>query len=290
MKPHIFSFESMGTNWSVTIWDKTSPSTLSKIKKQIINAAQEFDQTYSRFIKNSFVCEIENKTGKIEVPPDFIHMLMLYGKLFYFSNGLVSPLIGQTISDLGYDKNYSLKRKDKIRKSPDFTKTIQILDQSHIMKNAPCLFDIGALGKGYFVDIISLFLYNQGFKKFLVNGSGDIFYQGKKEISCGLEDPRDPRKVIGKIEINTGSLCASGINKRTWENENHVINPKTNTSVTEIVAVWILSDSAAISDGLATALFLSPPENFKEEFKFEYLILNKDYKVKRSSGFNAELF
>ena len=37
-------------------------------------------------------------------------------------------------------------------------------------------------------------------------------------------------------------------------------------------------------------LFFTDPERYRKEFSFEYCILNKDYKVKRSTGFNAELF
>lgn len=285
-----FLFESMGTNLSVTIWDTISISKLTKLKNNVIKLANEFDQTYSRFIPNSFIRKIENKTGKIKVPTNFINMLFLYGKLFDYSNGLINPLIGHTISDLGYDESYSLVKKGTIRKTPHFSQTIKILDQTHILKNAYCLIDIGALGKGYFVDIISLFLFSRGISHFLVNGSGDIFYQGEKEISCGLEHPNDPKKVIGEIKITTGSLCASGINRRAWSEKNHIVNPKTHESVTDILAVWVLSSSAVIADALSTALFLTPPENFQEEFKFEYLILNREYKVKRSKGFNAKLY
>lgn len=290
MKPIEFSFTSMGTTWKITIWDNISNSKLTKLQKAITESAQTFDKTYSRFIKTSFVRKIEEKVGKIKVPPDFITMLALYNKLFDYSNNLINPLIGHTISDLGYDENYTLKKKKIVRSTPKLTDTIQIIDTTHIQKTAPCLFDFGAVGKGYFVDLISLFLYNVGITRFLVDGSGDIYYQGEKEISAGLEHPTDPKKVIGEIKIKTGALCASGINRRKWEEENHIINPISKVSVKEIIAVWVMSPSAAISDGLSTALFLVAPENFIEEFKFEYLILNKDFNVKRSKGFNAKLY
>lgn len=285
-----FSFLSMGTNWEVTIWDKIQSEKFQKIKQHIITSAEEFDRTYSRFIKNSLVRTMEQKTGIIEVPRDFNIMLSLYNKLYYDSQGKINPLIGHTISDLGYDESYSLTKKSQIRKIPKLDSAIQIIDETHIKKNIPFLLDFGALGKGHFIDLISLYLYTNNLTHFLVNGSGDMYYQGEKQITAGLEHPEDSKKIIGSIEITTGSLCASSTNRRKWGNTNHLIDATNILSETEILATWVYSDSCAISDGLATAFFFSPPENFLEDFKFEYLILNKDFKIKRSKGFNAVLY
>lgn len=290
MVQHDVVFESMGTNWKITIWDHISSHKLNVIKKQIIQMADEFDSAYSRFQKKSFVKKIENKIGKIKVSTDFINMLFLYTKLNQLSDGMINPLIGNTISDLGYDENYSLQKKSLIRKTPQLSNAIEIIDSTYIKKNLPCLFDFGALGKGYFVDLISFLLYQEKVKTFLVNGSGDIYYQGEKSITAGLEHPNDPKKVIGTLPLQNAALCASGINRRRWKEANHIINPVTHKSASEIIATWVIAESAALADGLATALFLCPPENFLKEFRFEYFILNKNYKVKRSSGFNAKLF
>lgn len=290
MNPYVISFESMGTFWNISIWDHISKQKLFFLKNEIIKAATEFDLTYSRFQAKSLVRKIENKTGKIKVPSDFISMLLIYGKLFHDTNGKINPLIGQTISDLGYDASYSLKKNPVIRKTPNLTHAITIVDNIHIEKNESCLFDFGAVGKGYFVDVISLFIFNQGVQKFLVDGSGDIYYQGNESITAGLEHPNDSKKVIGKIQITTGALCASAINRRSWNNTTHIIDPTSNTQSSNIIATWVLSDSASISDGIATALFLTDPKNLLEDFTFDYLILYKNFKIKRSKGFNATLF
>lgn len=290
MKSQKIIFDSMGTKWEITFWENVSSSKLSMLEKQIRKMADEFDSTYSRFKKDSFVWKIENKTGKIQVPFHFIQMLFLYMKLNQTSHGIINPLIGNSISDLGYDKTYSLKHKKTVRETPNLFDTIQILDQNYIKKTAPCLFDFGALGKGYFVDVVSAFLFQKKYNQFLVNGSGDIYYQGEEKITAGLEHPEESKKIVGTLSFKNKALCASGINRRKWENVNHIINPFTNTSQEEILATWVLSNSAAISDGIATALFFCPPENFLDDFQFEYLILNKEYKVKRSKGFNAKLF
>jgi thiamine biosynthesis lipoprotein len=133
-------------------------------------------------------------------------------------------------------------------------------------------------------------LAQRGLRRFLVNGSGDIRYVGTEPVLCGLEHPVDKTKVIGSLRIASGALCASGTDRRSWDGRNHVLDPITFTSPTEIVATWVLSDHAALSDALATCLFFVDPESLAQQFHFEYCILNRDMRVQYSSDFSAEWY
>lgn len=290
MVPSSFEYESMGTHWEVSIWDKVEKDRFLKIQKDIVLMSDVFDHTYSRFISASFVSQISTSTGIIKVPDDFIEMLKIYERFFKLSQKKINPLIGATLSDLGYDAEYSLKKKKIIHPTPNLLDTVIIKDQNHIEIKQLVIFDFGALGKGYFVDKVFEYLVEKGFKHILVNGSGDIHYQGEKPITVGLEHPLDTTKVIGTIQFQHGAMCSSGTNRRAWEGYHHIIDPQTLSSPNEILATWVLADSAALADGLATALFFVTPEEFFSHYKFEYLLLNKHMKVKRSPGFKAVLF
>jgi len=291
IEPFSFRYESMGTFWEVSIWDELPLEVGAEIQERIISETQSFDKTYSRFISSSFVMGLSDKTGVVCVPPDFVPMLRLYFSLFHLSGKKFTPLVGATLSDMGYDETYSFREKEQIHSVPDLDRVVKIIDDFHIELYAPTLFDFGALGKGYFVQKIAQLLSKENIQRFLVNGSGDISYGGNGiPIQAGLEHPHDPKKVIGTIELTNGSLCSSGNNRRSWGNHHHIIDPQSLSSETDIIATWVFANSAPVSDALATALFLSPPESFENHFDFEYLILNKDMKVKRSKGFNARLF
>ncbi len=291
MKPFSFSYESMGTEWSVSIWDSIDNQLFQSLQEEITSSSKEFDKTYSRFKDTSLVAQISNKTGIVSVPKDFVEMLRIYIKLYQLSDKKFTPLVGTVLEDLGYDKTYSLLEKGTVHPIIDLDKAVKIVDDTTVELYTPSLFDFGALGKGYFVEQIKSLLAMKGIKKILVNGSGDIFYQGNGDaISVGLEHPLDDKKVIGTIQMTEGSMCSSGSNRRSWGNYHHIIDPDSLTSTTEIIASWVIADSATISDALATALFLVPPDYFEKEFKFEYLLLNKDMKVKRSKGFTATIF
>lgn len=285
-----FRYESMGTHWEISIWDSVDDEKLKELEENIFAMSDVFDKTFSRFIKTSLVWKIANEgKGTYEVPEDFTKMLDMYFKLYEATGGKLNPLIGFTISDMGYDADYSLVPQEIIRMTPDLLDTVKIVDATHISVMQSVLFDFGALGKGYFVDKIASFLKEQGIRKFMVDGSGDIYYQGDEPISVGLEHPDDKTKVIGTTEMQTGAMCASGTTRRAWDKYHHVIDPDSNDSTKGIAATWVIADSAALADSLASCLFFVVPEALAQ-CKFEYCIMNNENAVIASDGFRAKLF
>lgn len=284
------SYKSMGTDWKITIWDDVPEKELEIIEKEIHNILEDFDQTYSRFIETSLVSKIAKEKGTYTVPRDFIEMLKIYFELYLPSEKKLNPLIGFTISDLGYDAKYSLTPKENIRKTPDLMESVKIINDCEIETFCPVLFDFGALGKGYAVDKVSDFLKCKSLQKFLVNGSGDIYYRGNEKIKVGLEDPEDENKVIGTIEMNSGAMCASSTNRRKWREYHHMVDPTTSLPTERVTSVWVITEKAVWADALASCLFFVPPENLEKNFKFEYCILDYQRKIKYSAGFKADFF
>jgi FAD:protein FMN transferase len=290
-KPDIFSFEALGTVWKITIFDKLDTLQFKKIHNLVLSCARKFDETYSRFIPISFIRKLVNKSGIVSVPEDLVSMLRIYRNLYLPSGKKLNPLIGSLLSQLGYDDTYTLKPEEHLTAVPDFTESIQIIDDKTINLKKNLLIDPGALGKGYLIDKIFDRLHDSGLKRFLVDGSGDIRYKGGRiKIKVGLEHPGDFSKVIGVFDLMQGALCSSSGSRRKWDKYHHIIDPKTKSSPRDVLCVWVLSEKAAVSDALATALFFSPPENYSSIYDFEYCILNKEMKIKRSDGFKAILY
>ncbi len=288
--PSSFSYESMGTSWKITIWDVLEDGELAELQGEITFQSAAFSSLYSRFDSSSLVWSLSRKRGVVDVPEDLITMLRIYERLEPFSQGKFTPCIGFTLSDLGYDSEYSLKEKEHIRPVPKFSETLNIIDDTHLELCDAVLLDLGAVGKGFFVDKIAAFLRSRGYKRFLVDGSGDTLYEGDGQpIRCGLEDPSDAAKAIGVLTMTGGAFCSSGNNRRRWSGHHHILDPHSLRSPEHIVATWVQAPTAAMADALATCIFLAEPENFSST-PFEYCILNQEYKVKKSAGFSAELF
>lgn len=290
-----FKYEAMGTHWAITIWDDLSDQEKSSIQTEVITKTTDFDQKYSRFKPDSIVSKLSDVTGIVDVPEDLIKMLKIYKAFYAMSNKKLNPLIGATLSDLGYDIDYSLKPKVVISKVLDFDETIKIVNDHQIeinkKPNQKIQLDLGAVGKGYFVDLLADYLYKKNIKRFLVDGSGDIYYEGNGfALKVGLEHPLDTSKVIGTIDMVKGAMCSSSGNRRKWAKYNHIIDPDSRESPDYIIAAWVTTKSCAIADALTTVLFMNTPDTVTLKASFDYCLLNKDLKVKRSTGFNATLF
>lgn len=280
----------MGTHWEVTVWDAINRNAQHQLQADVLRASAAFDRTYSRFIPDSLVWRLSKQTGRVDVPEDLITMLRTYDALYLPSNKRLNPLVGFTLSDLGYDARYSLTQSTAVRSTPDLQKAVRILDDRTVDLREHVLIDVGALGKGFFIDRIGDMLRAAGCAHYLVNGSGDILYSGPNPIRVGLEDPADPSKAIGVLTISSGSVCASGTNRRAWRDMHHIIDPGTNLPTRGPVATWVACQQATYADALATALLLADPDPLHDVASFSYAIMNAQRKIKRSADFSAELF
>ena len=290
MKASSFVFDAIGTKWQI----EYSPSKLSGPKDALLQKVRDrielFDKTYSRFRKDSIVTQMAKKKGVYDLPQDSDELLAVYRKLYTLTDGLFTPLIGQTLSDAGYDAQYSLAEKE-LSKPPTWEKTLSYTKSSVSMFH-PALLDFGAGGKGYLVDLVGKIFEETGVLSYCIDAGGDILQKSKDNLPViiGLENPNNFKQVIGTINICNESICASAGNRRTWGSYNHMINPKTLTSPTRILSTWVTAKKALLADSLATCLFFTSSTIFAKDFEFEYLILYRDFSTEKSSGFKADLF
>lgn len=282
-------FEGIGTQWEIDICVNLPASAAQHILHQARAMVNEFDRQYSRFIKTSLVWQIRNNPGRVTVPEEFVELLLLYIPLYKLSNKQFTPLIGSLLEEAGYDDRYSLKGSE-LHDVPDFLETVRIHNARTITVTRPVLIDIGALGKGYLVDKVALFLKQQGASAVTVNAGGDMIHYGDNPISVGLEHPDNPGTVIGSISLHNQAICSSAGNRRRWGQYHHIISPEDKISPTHLKATWVVARSTTIADVLATALFFITPDILQKQYSFEYLLFSPQNKVKGSSFFQHALF
>jgi len=280
----MFEFQAIGTKWFIEIDSEVKPR--EEIFKKIRDRIEEFESVYSRFRDNSIITEMSRKAGTYRLPDDAGELFALYKKFYIITGGLMTPLIGNTLSDAGYDAEYSFKQKSM--KSPESWDEIFEYAYPHITMKKPALLDFGAGGKGYIVDIVGDLLKNEGVHSYIVDAGGDMLSKNKV-LKVGLENPFDKTKVIGTVEISNQSIAGSAGNRRAWADFHHVINPKTLSSPKDISAVWVIAESTFLADMLTTALYFLSPQQLLEHFDFEFLIVRADM-MEKSNGFKAELF
>jgi thiamine biosynthesis lipoprotein len=289
MTPNL-TFEAIGTQWNIQVHDLMADNIWRKLQAKIRHRILSFDQTYSRFRSDSLVSQMAQSAGTYELPPDGYALLHFYHDLYRITGGKITPLIGQVLSNAGYDATYSLVAKPM--NPPPTWQSVLSYDEHHITLRRPALLDFGAAGKGYLVDIIGKLLDDAGLHKYVIDAGGDILQRSVDEtpLEVGLENPFDTTEAIGVAHLSNYSLCASAGSKRAWGDFHHIINPLTLQSPDEVVATWVLADDTMTADGLATALFFTDARTLGEKFSFSYALLAKDGQLSCSPSFPVTLF
>lgn len=283
-------FEAIGTHWCIDILQDISPGHWTELSESIHERIDRFDRDYSRFRADSLVTAMSQSAGEYRLPPDAKPMFDLYRELYDISNGSVTPMIGNTLADAGYDAEYSFRSKD-LRTPPSWDDTLIYAYPSLTIKK-PVLLDFGAAGKGYLIDIVASLINNTGVNSYCVDAGGDIAYQHERSspMRVGLEHPADSKKVIGVVPLSNQCIAGSAGNRRRWGTFHHLIDPTTLTSPEHIWAVWTIADSAKLADAMSTAIYFVPVEILKKRYNFEYLIMYPDSTVAHSDGFTHEIY
>jgi len=283
------TFEAIGTVWNIEL-PELDADTRERVMAKVMARIDAFDAAYSRFRADSLVTKMSAEGGTHTLPDDAQPMLALYRELYDITDGAVTPLIGQTLSDAGYDAAYDFGKADsaKLTAPPTWEDTLSY-DAPSLTLQAPALLDFGAAGKGYLVDLVAKVLRDEGLTAFVINAGGDIRIEGDDALPVALEHPEDATQAIGVATLKNQSICASSGSRRAWGRYHHILDPRTLSSPRDVLAVWVVADTTMLADALATGLYFAPPEAFGA-YAFEYLILLPDHSVRHSPGFPADLF
>jgi thiamine biosynthesis lipoprotein len=123
--------------------------------------------------------------------------------------------------------------------------------------------DVGAIAKGYAVDLAVGILQEKGVVGGMVDIGGNIrcFGQGPGENGqwfIGLQDPRHEEAILMKLRLNNMAVATSGDYRRVVvidrQSYSHILNPKSAESVKELASVTIIAPTATDADALSTTV------------------------------------
>ncbi|WP_217183285.1 FAD:protein FMN transferase [Streptomyces sp. AC495_CC817] len=277
----IWRFDAIGTSWEIE-------GELDDGHREAVSTEIErFDREWSRFRADSGVTRLAADAGRLS-STDAGAMLDAYRELSSATGGAVNPLVGDSLSALGYDAAYSLAPGEPVAAPAAWT---GILDWSatQVTASVPALLDVGALGKGRLVDLVMAVLGDVP-GDVVVDAGGDLRARGAA-VRVGLEHPYDPSKAIGVVALQNGALCASAVNRRAWgEGLHHVLDARTGVPVRTWAATWAFAPEAMAADALATALFFDGGPQLAASWGAEWVRMSTDGRVERSPGCPADLF
>jgi thiamine biosynthesis lipoprotein len=123
--------------------------------------------------------------------------------------------------------------------------------------------DVGAIAKGYAVDLAIRKLQENGNVSGMVDIGGNVRCFGKgpnknRQWLIGLQDPRKEEDILIKLRLNDMAVATSGDYRRTavvdGQSYSHILNPKSAESVKELASVSIIAPTAMDADALSTTV------------------------------------
>ncbi|MEW6663626.1 MAG: FAD:protein FMN transferase [Thermodesulfobacteriota bacterium] len=116
---------------------------------------------------------------------------------------------------------------------------------------------LAGIAKGYAVDRAIEVLRQNGIRRALVNGGGDIRTLGRKTDNqpwdIGLLDPRSKSAFLTRIQLSGQAIATSGAYRRSL---NDLLDPRSGKPARDVISSTIVTGRAMDADVLATAFLV----------------------------------
>ncbi|WCK54567.1 FAD:protein FMN transferase [Aneurinibacillus sp. Ricciae_BoGa-3] len=220
----------------------------------------------SRFDEQSAIMQLSQTINiPVAVNPllfDAIHFAIEIANL---TGGAFDPTVGKAMEERGFNRHYltgehiiSVWESNSSVSYKDI-----VLDEKNktICLKQPLIMDLGAVAKGFAVDLASRALTH--FDGFVIDAGGDVFVSGTSERDelwkIGIQHPLNRDETICSVQLSNMAVCTSGSYERKSpvnDHIHHLINPKTNEPQNELVSCTVLAPFAMMADALSTAVFI----------------------------------
>lgn len=264
----------------------------------------EIEKIFSRFDPKSELMKINALLGvAVKVSEKFLEIAKLVLKYNQETQGYFDPRIIGDLENSGYANDFERISQAKLSKNEKTVDYERALSEDLIIKDKKIIFkermDFTGIVKGCAVDEIADFFRKCGWKNFLVDCGGDMFFSGKdKNDNPWYIDIEgiDYQKLMLKLEEK--AIATSGIGKRKWELDgkrfHHLVNPKKSEQYCfDLKAITVIADSTRKADVWAKTLFVmgqTGAKLFAQEKNIACCILGYKGNIWISSEFKKFLY
>lgn len=186
------------------------------------------------------------------------------------SGGLFEPRLGALVRLWGFD--------DPARQRSVPPPRAEIDDLLEMLREAPAYrgeewygpapgvaWDLGAIGKGYIVDLALDWLRRRGFGHAIVNAGGNVAARGRRGARAwrvGIRDPRSESELpllLAALDAGDESVVTHGDDQRYFEHEgrrySHVLHPLSGMPARGLRALTVVHADGTLADAGGAALF-----------------------------------
>ena len=311
-----YSFDVFDTVTTV-IGYANSKTEFDRISETIFRELEEYHRLFTIYEKDDVFSNlhtinslIDGEHPAVSVDARIIDMLLYAKEMYDLTEGKVNIAMGSVLSIWHTYREEGLQSPEHAKlPSPQDLKDaaehcriedVMIDEKNGIVQLADpgMTLDVGAIAKGYAVEMIAGELEKSGVSGYIINVGGNVRTIGSKPDGqawmVGIENPQNTEEdYIAHCKLAGNSLVTSGSYQRYYTVDgrqyHHIIDPDTQMPSDAFISVSVLSKSASDGDALSTALFCMTIEKGLELVEslegIEALWILADGTQKMSSGF-----
>lgn len=291
-----------GTYFQIVIFDKNK-----KIGEQHINKAfdeiDRIDKTYNSRVLGSKIDQLNN-TGKQKFSAEGIYLFNKTKEIYELSNKKYDITMEPLMKIWGFYDNKFTKKSvptsselKEAAKKVDYS-AVKILGDNVFIKTKGVRIDTGSFLKGYAIKKATENLREVGVKSAFLSAISSIQTIGLKPDGTpwriGVQDPDNPLKILGILELNNQSVGVSGDYQTFVEIDgkkyHHILDKDTQFPVKDKRMVVVVTNDAFEADMYSTAFFLMPIKKVinyvNNTKKLDVLIMDKNKKIYVSQNIN----
>lgn len=270
---------------------ETSQKKFDAVFAEVIGTIEEYHKLFDIYhpyygMANLYTINQLNENGEhmvIKVDRKIIDMLLYAKEMYVKTNGKMNIAMGSVLSIWhdyrdAADSNFGVGEVPKMDKLKEAAKHTDInnliIDEENCtvyLADPQMRLDVGAIAKGYAVEMVAQMLEEKGISGYTVNIGGNIRTVGLKANGqkwvAAVENPLDPKNLppTAYIGLEREAIVTSGSYQRYYfdvygNTYHHIIDGETLMPAEYFVAVSIICGHSGMGDGLSTALFCMPLE------------------------------
>lgn len=298
-------FKKFGTeiDFQIVVADKMEILAAQKDLETAQLKCDEIEKIFNRFDPKSELMKLNAQLGVVvKVSAQFLEIAKLVLKYNQETQGYFDPRVIGDLENSGYANDFEQISKAKFSENKKTVDYERALSEDLIIKDKEIIFkermDFTGIVKGCAVDEIADFFRKCGWKNFLVDCGGDMFFSGKdKNDNPWYIDIEGVSYQNLMLELKEKAIATSGIGKRKWEIEgkrfHHLVNPQNNEQYCfDLKSVTVVADSTKEADVWAKTLFVmgqAEAKLFAQEKKLACCILAYNGNVWISNEFKKFL-
>ena len=262
--------------------DDTAIEKYQKIADEVLSYYHKLFDIYFEHDGMNNLCTINKNAGKspVQVDEEMIVFLEYCKELYTITGGKTNVMLGSVLElwhdaredaldDFGYLNPDDLPSMAALEKANEHTSIdLLVIDKEAstvYITDRKAALDVGAIAKGYTVDILAEKIKAEGAESVALNIGGNIRTIGFKpqgeQWVVGITNPdkSSEQSLYCKVEIGSTSMVTSGDYERYFyageTKYHHIIDPVTLVPAAYFSSVTIITENSGLADALSTALF-----------------------------------